>query len=85
MDPEMIDQIPSNVTARLLPKTLFGEKFVSLVPPQGPSPTPLAAGDVIDEDRCCPPSARPTSRRRSGRSPVRCRAAVTSSAARWSS
>ncbi|TCK20305.1 MCE family protein [Pseudonocardia endophytica] len=51
MDPAMIDQIPSNVTARLLPKTLFGEKFVSLVPQQGPSTKPLAAGDVIDEDR----------------------------------
>ena len=27
-----------NVTARLLPKTLFGEKFVSLVPPAAPGP-----------------------------------------------
>ena len=51
MNPEMIDQIPSNVTARLLPKTLFGEKFVSLVPPPAPSGQPLAAGEVIGEDR----------------------------------
>ncbi|RZT88408.1 virulence factor Mce-like protein [Pseudonocardia sediminis] len=51
MNPDMIDQIPSNVTARLLPKTLFGEKFVSLVPPPAPSGQSLAAGEVIGEDR----------------------------------
>ena len=51
MDPSTIDMIPSNVTARLLPKTLFGEKFVSLVPPPAPSKQPLAAGEVIGEDR----------------------------------
>ncbi|MBW0104628.1 MCE family protein [Pseudonocardia sp. KRD291] len=51
MNPDMIDQIPSNVTARLLPKTLFGEKFVSLVPPPAPSGQALAAGEVIGEDR----------------------------------
>ncbi len=33
IDPDKIDQIPQNVTARLLPKTLFGEKFVALDPP----------------------------------------------------
>src|SRR3954447_25853037 len=31
-----IDQIPANVVARILPKTLFGEKFVQLVIPPGP-------------------------------------------------
>ncbi|MDQ4117110.1 MAG: MCE family protein [Actinomycetota bacterium] len=51
MNPDMIGQIPSNVTARLLPKTLFGEKFVSLVPPQAPATQALAAGDVIGQDR----------------------------------
>ena len=30
IDPEYLDQIPADVTARLLPKTLFGERFVSL-------------------------------------------------------
>ena len=30
INPEYLDQIPADVTARLLPKTLFGERFVSL-------------------------------------------------------
>ena len=51
IDPDKIDQIPQNVTARLLPKTLFGEKFVSLEPPATPSTTHLADGDVIGQDR----------------------------------
>jgi virulence factor Mce-like protein len=51
LDPDFIDQIPSDVTARLLPKTLFGERFVSLELPERPSPEPLADGDVIGQDR----------------------------------
>ena len=51
IDPRMAEQIPADVTARLLPKTLFGEKFVSLVPPARPSKARIAAGDVIGEDR----------------------------------
>lgn len=51
MNPELIDQIPENVSAQLLPKTLFGEKFVSLVPPAAPSTARLAAGSTIPEDR----------------------------------
>jgi phospholipid/cholesterol/gamma-HCH transport system substrate-binding protein len=50
LDPHMVNQIPADVTARLLPKTLFGQKYVSLVPPATPGPQRLAAGDVIDED-----------------------------------
>ena len=34
--PEYLDQIPADVTARLLPKTLFGERFVSLELPEQP-------------------------------------------------
>lgn len=49
LDPKLVDQIPADVTARLLPKTLFGQKYVSLVP--GSSPRRIAAGDVIGEDR----------------------------------
>jgi virulence factor Mce-like protein len=46
-----IKQIPANVEARILPKTLFGEKFVDLViPPSGAEGT-LKAGDVITQDR----------------------------------
>lgn len=41
--------IPADVTASILPKTLFGEKFVSLVVPGGASSAPaLADGDVIE-------------------------------------
>jgi virulence factor Mce-like protein len=48
-----IDQIPADVVARILPKTLFGEKFVDLVIPDGtPADAPhLQPGDVIKQDR----------------------------------
>jgi virulence factor Mce-like protein len=51
IDPQYLKQIPANVTARLLPKTLFGERYVSLVPPADPSQARLADGDVISQDR----------------------------------
>jgi virulence factor Mce-like protein len=51
LKPEMVPLIPDNVSARLLPKTLFGEKYVSLVLPERPSARPLSAGDVIPQDR----------------------------------
>jgi len=51
IDPDRLADIPADVSARLLPKTLFGERFVSLVPPAEPSGAKLAAGDVIDQDR----------------------------------
>lgn len=38
--------VPSNVTARLLPTTVFGNKFVSLEP-QGPSASTVSDGDSI--------------------------------------
>jgi virulence factor Mce-like protein len=49
--PEYLDQIPADVTARLLPKTLFGERFVSLELPEQPGEERLADGDVIGQDR----------------------------------
>jgi len=51
IDDDKIDLIPSNVTARLLPKTLFGEKYVSLVPPSAPGAVKLASYDTIQLDR----------------------------------
>jgi virulence factor Mce-like protein len=51
IDPAHLDEIPADVTARLLPKTLFGERFVSLEIPEKPSEERLAAGDVIGQDR----------------------------------
>ncbi|NNH75366.1 MCE family protein [Nocardia uniformis] len=37
IDPARAERIPANVTARLLPKTLFGERYVDLVWPADPS------------------------------------------------
>ena len=51
MRPDLINRIPRDVSARLLPKTLFGERYVDLVAPQGKFGTPLAGGDVIGQDR----------------------------------
>ncbi|WP_040338567.1 MCE family protein [Candidatus Blastococcus massiliensis] len=51
IDPDHLDQIPADVTARLLPKTLFGERYVSLELPEQPSRERLADGDVIGQDR----------------------------------
>lgn len=51
LKPEHVAHIPSDVHARLLPKTLFGEKYVDLVPPAGSAARPIRAGDVITQDR----------------------------------
>ncbi|GGU23045.1 MCE family protein [Streptomyces lavendofoliae] len=52
LDPRHLDRVPADVTAQMLPTTLFGERFVALVPPGGnPSPRALAAGDTIPQDR----------------------------------
>jgi virulence factor Mce-like protein len=51
LDPSHVGQIPANVEARILPKTLFGEKFVDLVIPKRPAARHIAAGDVITQDR----------------------------------
>jgi phospholipid/cholesterol/gamma-HCH transport system substrate-binding protein len=50
LDPDAVALIPANVSARLLPKTLFGERYVALVPPPQPGP-PITAGEVIGQDR----------------------------------
>ncbi|HVV30728.1 MAG TPA: MCE family protein [Mycobacteriales bacterium] len=51
LQPGKVPLIPSNVRAEILPKTLFGEKFVDLVIPTKPSATPIARDDVIGLDR----------------------------------
>ncbi len=51
LDPGMVGLIPANVSARLLPKTLFGEKYVDLVIPARRAPWHIAAGAVIPQDR----------------------------------
>jgi phospholipid/cholesterol/gamma-HCH transport system substrate-binding protein len=51
LNPSTVGLIPSNVEARFLPKTLFGEKYVDLVIPEHPSGRHIAAHDVIPQDR----------------------------------
>ncbi|GAA3805034.1 MCE family protein [Nocardioides panacisoli] len=43
--------IPANTTAKVLPKTIFGEKYVDLGLPAEPSAARLADGDVLEPDR----------------------------------
>jgi phospholipid/cholesterol/gamma-HCH transport system substrate-binding protein len=50
LDPGKTAVIPKNVSARLLPKTLFGERYVALQLPATPA-GPIEAGDVIPQDR----------------------------------
>ena len=45
--PDLRDTIPENVTATILPKTLFGEKYVKLEVPESPQGT-IQAGDTIE-------------------------------------
>ncbi|MCX5415412.1 MCE family protein [Streptomyces sp. NBC_00059] len=51
IQPDRLGQIPDDVTAQMLPTTLFGERFVALVPPAVPSAQALRAGAVIPQDR----------------------------------
>jgi phospholipid/cholesterol/gamma-HCH transport system substrate-binding protein len=58
IDPSHTDIIPANVTAQILPKTLFGEQFVSLNPPadftattcKGTPQGCISSKDVINQD-----------------------------------
>jgi virulence factor Mce-like protein len=49
MKPELINEVPADVTAQIIPKTLFGEKYVSLIPsdPDSTAGPKLQAGDTI--------------------------------------
>ena len=45
---DQIEQIPAGVTGSIVPKTLFGEKYVSLEVPEGSTADePLQVGDTI--------------------------------------
>ncbi|WP_159841736.1 MCE family protein [Nocardia sp. CY41] len=50
INPDKAQQIPANATARLLPKTLFGERYVDLVIPENPSPQHLTDGLTLHQD-----------------------------------
>lgn len=51
LKPDQVAEISSAVSARILPKTLFGEKYVALVPPAGAEGRHIKAGDVIARDK----------------------------------
>ncbi|MFG1908920.1 MCE family protein [Kribbella sp. NPDC048928] len=51
LKPDQVSEISAAVSARILPKTLFGEKYVALVPPTGAEGAHIKAGDVISRDK----------------------------------
>jgi phospholipid/cholesterol/gamma-HCH transport system substrate-binding protein len=51
LDPDQAKKLPSNVTVRMLPKTLFGEKYVDHVLPAQWSDQRLGDGSVIAMDQ----------------------------------
>src|SRR3954463_5127259 len=51
LDPAKARELPTNVPVRMLPKTLFGEKYVDLVLPTRPAQTRLRNGAVIALDQ----------------------------------
>jgi virulence factor Mce-like protein len=50
LEPGRVKDIPKNVTAQILPKTLFGEQYIALSIPSDPA-APIAQGDIIPQDR----------------------------------
>ena len=51
LKPSAAKAIPENVSVQILPTTLFGQKYVSLVDPKQPTTAPLRDGDVIPASR----------------------------------
>ncbi|MFN2519116.1 MAG: MCE family protein [Jatrophihabitantaceae bacterium] len=50
LDPSRVKLIPNNVSAQILPKTLFGEQYIALQLPEHAGP-PIKGGAVISQDR----------------------------------
>lgn len=48
LEPDVLAQLPVGTTARLLPKTLFGERYVSLLRPTDATGTTGAAGATLE-------------------------------------
>ncbi|KRD06610.1 MCE-family protein [Mycobacterium sp. Root265] len=48
MNPGQLKLIPSNVTADIASSTVFGAKFVELLPPENPSAARMYAGQVLE-------------------------------------
>jgi phospholipid/cholesterol/gamma-HCH transport system substrate-binding protein len=51
LEPDRISRIRKDVSALLVPKTLFGERYVQLSLPDGSTAPPIRDGDRIDQDR----------------------------------
>jgi len=51
IEPGMVARLPANVTAQMVPTTLFGERYVDLILPPRPVPQRLTAGSVIRQNR----------------------------------
>ncbi len=51
IQPSELPRIPANVSAEMLPTTLFGERYVDLILPARPAVATLANGNVIQQDR----------------------------------
>ncbi|GAA3530440.1 MCE family protein [Aeromicrobium panaciterrae] len=51
LDRDSADEIPRDVTARILPASVFGTSYVDLALPDTTGATHLAAGQVIQQDR----------------------------------
>ncbi len=51
IEPGDLRWLPANVTAEMLPMTLFGERYVDLIVPARPATVTLANGSVIRQDR----------------------------------
>lgn len=49
LDSALADQVPADVAARVVPKTLFGEKYIDLVASSSDSP-PIAPGATVRQD-----------------------------------
>ena len=51
LQPGALPRLPANISAMMLPTTLFGERYVDLVLPARPSVRTLASGSVIRQNR----------------------------------
>lgn len=51
IEPSAAEEIPASTTALLVPKTLFGERYVALQAPTESSGAMLEAGDTLQQDR----------------------------------
>jgi len=50
LEPDKVGRLPRDVSALLVPKTLFGERYVQLSVPAADRTPPLRSGDVIAQD-----------------------------------